>query len=416
MTGHHMLNGNRLAIIIGINEYVDPKIPKLPGAEYDAKEIYERLSDPNRGNFIIQSYLVGEDAKCTEIRKAINDAFWKTDPHDLVLFYFSGHGFVDGYNDGYIAPYDMRLDEPFTFGINMRELRETISKSKNKKNVVVILDCCYSGIATKGDKSLSTINLTKEDFEKHLDFSGEGRIILASSQANQRSKEIEVPHRDNMKPHPHGNFTFHLIQGLDGEASDKNTGIITLGGLHEYVEDKMKNENQQQPKFSVTEGSQLKGIEITVVPDEWKKNRDTVIQEIEESCDKKDQIFTLFHGAKKVNELIELDPNNTQIAKFKVVIADALQTYTGMIVNWLAANAINVAPRIARISENLFTDLFNLESYLSFNKFVNMDPIQLNRLSALSDVINEKTSIDIFILRLTPPKSSLSSRMDGGRR
>jgi uncharacterized caspase-like protein len=144
----------------------------------------------------------------------------------------------------------MLLDEPSIFGVNIQGLVETISKSKNKRNVVMILDCCYSEITTKGNTSLSIINVTREDFEKHLRLTGEGRIILASSQANQKSKEIELPHRDNMKPHPHGEFTFHLIQGLDGEAADKNTGLITMGGLHKYIEDKMKNETQQQPKFS----------------------------------------------------------------------------------------------------------------------------------------------------------------------
>src|SRR5437899_2861725 len=99
------------------------------------------------------------------------------------------------------------------------------------------------------------------------------------------------------------------------------------------------------------------------------KKRDSVIQEIEESCDKKDQIFTLFHGAQKVNELMDLDPNNTQIGEFKDAIADALQSYTGMIVNWLDKNAINVPPKIAT-----YTDLYNLESNLSFDKFVHMDP------------------------------------------
>src|SRR5437879_4646271 len=116
-----MLTGNRLAIIIGINKYLDPKIAKLPGAEYDAQEMYERLKDQNVGNFNQCRQLVGEQATCVEIRKAINDAFWKTDFYDLVLFYFSGHGFVDSYNDGYIAPYDMSLDEPYTLGINMGE-------------------------------------------------------------------------------------------------------------------------------------------------------------------------------------------------------------------------------------------------------------------------------------------------------
>ena len=64
----------RKAVIVGINEYKDPTIPKLTGAVNDAREIYARLNDPHVGNFKIsdEHYLTGESATCEAIRKAIS--------------------------------------------------------------------------------------------------------------------------------------------------------------------------------------------------------------------------------------------------------------------------------------------------------------------------------------------------------
>ena len=86
------------------------------------------------------------------IRSAMSEILWEANSYDLILFYFSGHGFVDVYNTGYIAPYDMLREKPFVCGINMRELNYMLSTSLNKKNIVLILDVSYSGIAMKGFK------------------------------------------------------------------------------------------------------------------------------------------------------------------------------------------------------------------------------------------------------------------------
>jgi Caspase domain len=405
-----MLKGDRLAIVVGINEYKDPNIPKLPGAEYDAKEIYERLQDPNIGNFKMQSYLVGQGATCKEIRKAINDAFWKTDSHDLVLFYFSGHGFVDGYNEGYIAPYDMLLDEPFTCGINMRELRETISKSINKKSVVVILDCCYSGIATKGDRS-PLLQVTKENFETHLKIAGENRIILASSQSDQKSREIEVSHTANGERHLHGSFTFHLLEGIDGGAYNEKTGKITLDRLYRHIEKKMLETNpQQNPIFSVTEARQLENIEIALVKNIWLNNKEAIEKDIVEAASI-DDVKTLNHAAKQINALRTLDPDNARIEDFKEAITHSLKRYDGKIISWLEDDNNNdIRVSIAKISSQLWGSLSNFESRLNFDALVKMDAVDLNRLSALFDIINGIITPDIFVKRLTP-KSSPGSRV-----
>jgi hypothetical protein len=123
-----MLEGKRLAILVGIDEYSDASIPKLEGVKYDIEELAKRLKDPEVGNFMLYNngYLFRQDATYLAIRKAISDVFWQTDKYDLVLFYFSGHGFRDSYENGYIGPHDMSLNEPFVKGINMSEHREII--------------------------------------------------------------------------------------------------------------------------------------------------------------------------------------------------------------------------------------------------------------------------------------------------
>jgi len=407
-----MLEGNRIAIIIGIDKYFDERIPKLPGAKNDASEIYERLRDPNIGNFYISNdlYLAGEDATSYRIRKAINDVFWKADSYDLVLFYFSGHGLVDGYNDGYIAPYDMRLDEPFTYGINMRELRETVSKSANKQTVVIILDCCYSGIATKGDRALSSLStLNREDLENfykdHLRLAGKNRIIFASSQADQRSKESICSH-SNIGSHPHGSFTFRLIEGIDGKASDEKNGIINLYRLQKYIEENMKigTDTKQEPVFSVTEARQLEDIRIALLQSKWKDTRDKFIRDIDECCDKKDEMETLFYAVRLIEELKKIDPNNQQIDRFRGRITLSLQSYGEILIPWLTRNSIELRPQITKFSSELYTKLFSLVNFLSFDKFREIDPFELNCLSALCDIINGKIQSDIFIKRIMHTK------------
>jgi len=48
---------------------------------------------------------------------------------------------------------------------------------------------------------------------------GEGKIILASSEGDQLSREIpNCKHGNGDSPHPHEPLQFNLIEGLDGKA------------------------------------------------------------------------------------------------------------------------------------------------------------------------------------------------------
>ena len=277
----------RRGVIIGIDEYEDPDIPNLEGARFDAIEIYERLSASEGGLFEISSdhYLIGEKATYKHIRKAISDIFRRPDDCNVVLLYFSGHGFVDANGHGYIAPRDMASEDAFICGISMEEIRRVMSESLNKKNIVMILDCCYGGIATKGLKPMHDKEKLREDYDQSLEsFSGAGAVVLASSQEHERSSESICKHKigDNQE-HTHGRFTFHLLEGLGGEAANAS-GVITLDALRHYVENKMKDRPEQKPTMYVERGQGIENLPIAISSQLVQKKIEYTI----ELCNKRD--------------------------------------------------------------------------------------------------------------------------------
>lgn len=142
----------RQAVIVGINEYKDPEIPKLNGAVNDAVEVWQKLKYFGNFNVTSNHFLLDSKATFTAIREAISDLLYKTDLCDVAIFYFSGHGFVDAYHEGYLAPWDMLRSDPFVYGLKVTELKQLIRNSVGKATILIILDCSYSGIAIEGIK------------------------------------------------------------------------------------------------------------------------------------------------------------------------------------------------------------------------------------------------------------------------
>ena len=146
----------RRAIVIGISNYESNQIPHIPGAKNDAKKIYDILV--RNGNFVVSDKhcLLGSSATRKNVFKALSDIFRKDNESDLVVVYFSGHGVIDIYGEGYLAPYDMDLDDPIISGIHLRDFKNIfenmLQDSKNKSNVIIFLDCLYSGVATRSTK------------------------------------------------------------------------------------------------------------------------------------------------------------------------------------------------------------------------------------------------------------------------
>jgi hypothetical protein len=227
------------AMVIGIDEYRDSRIPPLQGARNDGREMHELLAqDPD---FQLDAPLLGKEATGDAIRTAMSELLWRTDALDLALFYFSGHAFDDTYGNGFLAPFDMDYDRPLVHGIRMQELNDLMRKAVNKAVVLVILDACKSGIAASGDKGPPPAEVSVEHaFDLTTDVEegeAKGRVVLASSGPDEKSIEIPACQHQFLggDAHPHGAFTYHLLEGLSGAAAS-GSADVNLSALHAYVE------------------------------------------------------------------------------------------------------------------------------------------------------------------------------------
>ena len=126
------------AVVIGINEYVDPKIPNLRYARADAEAVYSVLTDPAIGRFKPENVRLLVDAQATErhIRSAIGTQLPRRAARDSTAFiYYAGHGApvidrqsksVDGL-EKYLVPHDAVADDLRASGIAMDAVQQYFS-------------------------------------------------------------------------------------------------------------------------------------------------------------------------------------------------------------------------------------------------------------------------------------------------
>lgn len=235
-------------VIIGINKYHDDRFRELKGAEADAEEIHARLVQNGGFDIPTEDRLIGPDATARGIRERISDLLWRTDKADIALVYFSGHGVADEYGNGYLAPWDMQYDRPFVNGIRLQELKDLMKSAVNKDSVVFIFDSCYSGIAADGKAGGAEAPALDDMFAIEENLEGKGRIVLASSGPDEKSRErADCIHQMAAgEPHTHGYFTYQLLEGLDGRAATSADQEVSLKALHEYVERELRKETRKQ--------------------------------------------------------------------------------------------------------------------------------------------------------------------------
>jgi uncharacterized caspase-like protein len=129
------------ALIIGINDYKDPKIPDLKTAVSDARAMAELLRE--RYGFQVKLLL---DRKATKeaIYRALRNLASSTKSDESVLIYYAGHGDLDRtYNDGWWIPANAKGGSPVTYLDNVQVQKSM--RNMNARHVLLISDSCYSG-------------------------------------------------------------------------------------------------------------------------------------------------------------------------------------------------------------------------------------------------------------------------------
>ncbi len=222
-------NANSKALIIGISKY--DNLQQLDFCSNDGNDIYNTLKSLGY-NLSENNRLIGK-ISWNKMRDSIYDFFTDKNikPDDMLVFYYSGHGVPDEDGDVYFSTSEIDPDVPNRRGFGFGELTKMMQKCISTK-IVCILDCCYSGSAkiSKGhEEDAVRLGIAALDKESRSLSNGEGRCILAASQALQEAYGLEEE--------SHSIFTHYLLQGLGGSAKDaiETNGNVTVDSLSRYV-------------------------------------------------------------------------------------------------------------------------------------------------------------------------------------
>jgi formylglycine-generating enzyme required for sulfatase activity len=220
------MTGRNIGLVIGTNEYSDPKLSNLHFAVKDAEDMRAVLLNPDIGGFSEIVPLVNETKD--NVKKRIEKLLLKdATSEDLVLIYFSGHGKLDFKFELNLLLKDTETNYLLTTPLHYNFITDCIEQSKCKK-IVVILDCCHGGAAgIKGDTS-----------KMLSETSGSGTFILSATTGSNLAKEAQELEN--------GIFTYFLLEGLKkGDADLGGDGLIDILELYEYASKKCNDEYSQ---------------------------------------------------------------------------------------------------------------------------------------------------------------------------
>ncbi len=241
---HAPADEHAIAVVIGIEKY-----QSLPSATYvhdDAELIRAYLRAMGYQDRNIE-FLSDERATFSAIRKTIET--WlpnRTTSRSRVILYYAGHGAPDPHSgEAYLVPYDGDPNYLPDTGYPLKRLYEKLEKLPAKQ-VVVLLDACFSGaggrgVLAQGARSLVRVAKTAPRSSRVA--------VLTSTQGSQISTSSAEK--------KHGIFTYYLAEALNAHKRDL-TEIYAY--LSAKVEDEAKRLNVEQTPDLSPDTATLQGM------------------------------------------------------------------------------------------------------------------------------------------------------------
>jgi molecular chaperone DnaK len=234
------------ALIVANSEYDDTNFAPLPGARADAAALSAVLGDPDIGEFEVEALV---DAGQRPVMRALEAFFKRAGPDDLLLLHLSLHGWKDLRNRLYFVVRDTEREYPDATAISAGFVNDRMTHSRSRQ-IVVLLDCCYSGAFT-ADMLRRAEGTTQVDVREP--FAGTGRVVMTASTSLQFAHEGERDVRASRSAAQPSVFTSAVVAGLrDGSADRDGDGLVSVTDLYDYVYDRVRQKvPAQTPTLSV---------------------------------------------------------------------------------------------------------------------------------------------------------------------
>lgn len=210
----------KYALLIGVDEYEDPSIPDLNNPLHNIVALSEILVNPRIGEFSYENVQVLSNPTYQSAKRAIFDLYSKAQRDDLVVFYFSGHGFLQE-QQLYLALQDSERQYLDLEAVSANFIASQMSKSRAKRQVV-ILDCCHAGAFKPPPELNPSINA----------------IVLTASDKTEYAWENQDGY--------YSLFTQNLLEGLkEGKIDCDSSGQVTAEEIYRYIRRKLSHSKQK---------------------------------------------------------------------------------------------------------------------------------------------------------------------------
>ncbi len=263
-------SAKRWALVIGVDQYVDPQISALKGSDNDARMIADaliRYSGFPRDQVILLSTsqpLERQPSRVNILRRLANLS--TTVPKDgLLLMAFAGHGMERG-GQAFLLPADAQISDSISFleetAISMTRVKSWI-KETGVGQVLLLLDACRNDPGGRADAP----NPLSNTYVNAFNFDVRNREIQAfatiyATGIGQRAYEYTEKKQ--------GYFSWAVVEGLKGAAAN-DKGEVTLAQLVKYVQEAVPKRiavdlgsTKQQKPFAVIEGYRADELVLAV--------------------------------------------------------------------------------------------------------------------------------------------------------
>ena len=226
---------NSACVLIGVDRYFDQELPSLRAVYNNVEQLHDVLTDEEVWG-----------VKPGRIRKVHNPRT----PTDLVqpiremselatdtlIVYYAGHGLKDLLEDElYLALPNSVPGQPES-AVRYKAVKQAIMQSRQAQRVVVILDCCYSGVAIDGGMSTATDDIRADAGVEDV----RGSYLMCSAAPNRKAL---APSADVCTV-----FTGELVDVLrDGIPEEPDQGL-SLGVVFREVRRRLRRDNRPEPQ------------------------------------------------------------------------------------------------------------------------------------------------------------------------
>lgn len=243
--------GQRRAILIGVDRYSDAGFPPLQFAARDASALAGALRDPRFGGFASVDVVAVGDLTARTIVARLEYWARSIQPDDTVLVYWSGHGtrWIDERNRPrvFLATEDSTRSNPIDTAVPLESLEQFLSSLPASRRILV-LDACFTGSGKiDGDDATEAAD---EEFDERLPLvpkAQEREAWLFATTYGRPALES--------KSLGHGVFTYHLIQAMTDrfdESDADDDQVVSVSEAFDWARDQaMDTTGQRQIPMAI---------------------------------------------------------------------------------------------------------------------------------------------------------------------